>query len=85
MVQESASYWLSGLADNTLYKARVRAVCGPGNNSEWVETEILSGRVPTFTENFDNLTPGTSEWYDPFDLPPYWSCDNSMYDGIEHD
>ncbi len=83
VVQESASYWLSGLADNTLYKARVRAVCGPGNNSEWVETEILSGRVPTFTENFDNLTPGTSEWYDPFDLPPYWSCDNSMYDGVE--
>ena len=83
VVQESASYWLSGLADNTLYKARVRAVCGPGNNSEWVEAEILSGRVPTFTENFDNLTPGTSEYYDPFDLPPYWSCDNSMYDGVE--
>ena len=83
VVQETSSYWVSGLADSTVYKVRVRAVCGPGNNSEWVEVSILSGRVPSFTENFDNLAPGTSEWYDPFDLPPYWSCDNAMWDGAE--
>lgn len=76
-------YWLSGLGDNQTYKVRVRAVCGVGQTSPWVETEVLSGRVPTFTEDFNNLTPGTSEWYDPFDLPSYWSCDNSMYEGVE--
>ncbi|MBO8433618.1 MAG: fibronectin type III domain-containing protein [Bacteroidetes bacterium] len=81
VVQGNSEYWVSGLADNQTYKVRVRAVCGPGNNSQWVEAEILSGRVPTFAEDFNNLALYGSSYYDPYELPSYWSCKANFWNG----
>lgn len=70
------SYWLSGLGDNTAYKVRVRAVCNVGDVSRWVESDVKSGRVPSFKEDFNDLVPSDYEYYDPYVLPSYWWCDD---------
>lgn len=52
---EKKPYFLSGLADQEVYNVRVQAVCQGGRTSEWVESKVQAGRVPSFTEDFNAI------------------------------
>ena len=54
LVVNEKPYYLTGLADRELYNVRVQAICGT-HVSGWVESQVQAGRVPTFTEDFNNL------------------------------
>jgi len=70
-------YILSGLTENTLYYARVKAVCGTGNESGWVELAApfrtdCDPKAVTWNEGFEGATVD--------ELPSCWAtptADNS--------
>lgn len=63
LVVNERPYYLTGLADREIYNVRVQAICGV-HVSGWVESKVQAGRVPTFTEDFNNL-PVESGYYGP--------------------
>lgn len=54
LVVNQKPYYLTGLADREIYNVRVQAICGT-RVSGWVESKVQAGRVPSFTEDFNNL------------------------------
>ena len=54
LVVNEKPYHLTGLADREVYNVRIQAICGT-RVSGWVESQVQAGRVPTFTEDFNNL------------------------------
>lgn len=63
LVVNERPYYLTGLADREIYNVRIQAVCG-SRVSGWVESKVQAGRVPTFTEDFNNL-PVEEGYYGP--------------------
>ena len=82
----ATSYTFTGLNANTTYSAHVRAVCGNGDVSDYVDVQFTtpcgSVSVP-YTENFDSYTQGTSTstttptGYPAVDMPACWTFLNN--------
>jgi hypothetical protein len=78
----ATSYTFTGLNANTTYSAHVRAVCGNGDVSDYVDVQFTtpcgSVSVP-YAENFDNYTQGISTGttnptgYPAVDMPSCWT------------
>ena len=82
----ATSYTFTGLNANTTYSAHVRAVCGNGDVSDYVDVQFTtpcsSVSVP-YAENFDSYTQGTSTsttvptGYPAVDMPACWTFLNN--------
>ena len=69
VASNTASSSLTGLLSNTNYNARIKAVCGSGDESIWLYTSFLTACDPfvtlPFSDFFDNYTSGS--------FPQCWS------------
>ncbi|MDX9891913.1 MAG: choice-of-anchor J domain-containing protein, partial [Bacteroidales bacterium] len=69
VASNTASSSLTGLLSNTNYNARIKAVCGSGNESLWLYTSFLTSCDPfvtiPFSDFFDNYVSGS--------FPQCWS------------
>ena len=82
----ATSYTFTGLNANTTYSAHVRAVCGNGDVSDYVDVQFTTpcGTVSVpYTENFDSYTQGIATstssptGYPAVDMPACWTFLNN--------
>lgn len=71
LVVNEKPYYLSGLADREIYNVRIQAICG-AYVSGWVSATVQAGRVPTFTEDFNNLPVEEGYYGLEVEMPANW-------------
>lgn len=70
-------YWIEGLGSNEIYTYRVRAVCNPGNVSEWQALDFSSGRIVSFMEDCETVVKAEGAYVSGYAYPAcFW------YDGF---
>ena len=87
-VSNTTSYTLTGLAPETNYMIRLRAVCEEGEYSAWKNTTITTPALPCLaptnvTATTIGLTSATITWTDPTNNQTSWTIEYGYGDNIQ--
>ena len=87
-VSNTTSYTLTGLAPETNYMIRLRAVCEEGEYSAWKNTTITTPALPCLaptnvTATTIALTSATITWTDPTNNQTSWTIEYGYGDNIQ--